>query len=224
MAKISFEFDSRLVGASLELYGLEEHLKLIESQIVHIQKTEHHKARTSIREKRLHPDEPEWHIAWQEYHVRVDPLPRIYRGPFLVALYAVYESIVTEIARLIQGKQSQRIGINDLKGGFLERAKKYYKCLLQFDLYSEEKVWQDVKMLFEIRNVFAHANGRLDMLNEKSRENMIIWEKQKLGISTWSGYIMCDKKLVARLFSEVRGSLEDLINRYKRWDDQNAQT
>lgn len=224
MAKISFKFDFRLVGASLELYGLEEHLKLIENQIANIQETAHLKARTYIREKCVTPDEPEWHIAWQEYDKRVDSLPRIYRGPFLVALYAVYESIVTEIADLIQQKQGGKIGLNDLRGSFLERAKKYYKYLLRFELYKEEKVWQDVKILTEIRNAFAHANGRMGMLNKKSRDTIEKWERGKIGISTWSGYIMCDEEFVARLFAVVRGSLDDLIKRYKQWDDHYAQT
>jgi len=97
----------------------------------------------------------------QEYSDHIISPPKVFPWTFLVALYAVYESAVTEIARLIQVGQSQYISLNDIKGEFLDRAKKYYKHILQFELYSKEKEWPRIKMLSELRNAFAHANGRL---------------------------------------------------------------
>ena len=218
MAKIE-KIDFRLLDASIELDALEEHLQLIENQMELIQKTARREFDTYIREKHLRSEDPEWHIAWHKYDYRIDQLPRFFRGTFLVVLYAAYESIVTEIARLIQDKQSQNIKINDLKGDFLERAKKYYKHILKFDLYSDEKVWQHVRMLSILRNAFAHANGRLDMLNKRTRNSIQNWAQQKRGISTDYGYIICEANIVADIFGAVRDSLEDLIKRYKHWDE-----
>ena len=213
------KIDFRLLDASIELDVLEEHLQLIENQMERIERTERNKTETYIRKEGLCPDDPEWHIAWQKYDYRIDQLPRFFRGTFLVVLYAAYESIVTEIARLIQAKQSQKKKINDLKGDFLERAKKYYKHILKFDLYSEEKVWQQIRMLSTLRNAFAHANGRLEMLTPKPRRIIQNWTKQKRGISTYYGYIICEASIVADIFGAVRGSLEDLVERYKHWDE-----
>ena len=221
MAKIE-KIDSRLLDASIELDALEEHLQLIENQMAQIRETARNKTETYIRKEGLCPDDPEWQSAWQYYDYRIDSLPIFFRGTFLVTLYAAYESIVTEIARLIQAKQSQKKKINDLGGGFLERAKKYYKHILKFDLYSDEKVWQQVKMLSTLRNTFAHANGRLDMLNERSSQIIQKWAQKNLGISTYYGYIICEANIVADMFGAVRSSLEDLIERYKDWDDQQA--
>ena len=218
------KIDFRLLDASLELHALEDHLQLIESHMKDFQKTERRKIETYIRKEGLCLDDPEWHTAWRDYEDRIDELPRFFRGPFLVALYAVYESIVTEISHLIQINQSQKIAIKDLKGDFLERAKKYYKHILKFELYSEEKVWQKIKILSELRNAFAHANGRLDMLNEKPREKIKKWAQQNIGISTDSYYVICEENIVAEIFGAVRGSLEDLIERYKQWDDQHRHT
>ena len=139
-----------------------------------------------------------------------------------MALYAVYESAVTEIAQLMQQSLSQGISIKDLKGDFLERAKKYYSHILKFDLYTEGKAWQRVKMLAELRNAFAHVNGRMEMLNEKSRKIINNWEGQKAGITTYSGYIVCDAKIVAEVFQTVRVSLEDLLARFRQWDDNQS--
>ncbi|KKL68038.1 hypothetical protein LCGC14_2129000, partial [marine sediment metagenome] len=59
-------------------------------------------------------------------------------------------------------------GIN-LRGDFLERAKKYYKHVLKFGLCSDDNTWQRIKILAEVRNVIAHANDRLDMSNENTK-------------------------------------------------------
>lgn len=224
MTKILSHIDFRLLDASLELHALEDHLQRIESHMKDFQETKRRKIETQIREEGLCSDDPEWHIAWQGYDYCIDQLPRFFRGPFLVILYAVYESIVTEISRLIQTKQSQKIAINDLRGDFLERAKKYYKHILQFELYSEEEIWEQVKMLSELRNAFAHANGRLDILNEKSKKKIEEWSQQNIGISTDSYYVVCEENIVAEIFGVVSGALEDLIERYKHWDDQHRHT
>ena len=164
------EYDFRLleiVEIEHELYALEDHIKLIESQIKRFQRKERLRLDTHIKIQRLSPEDPEWHEAIQYYNERIEfLLPRFFRGPFLVALYAVYESAVTEIAQLMQKKMQQGISIKDLRGGFLERAKKYYGYILKFDLCTEEKVWQRINMLAELRNAFAHVNGRIEMLNE----------------------------------------------------------
>ena len=215
------EYDLRLVEVSGELYALEDHLQLIESQMEFILQRERLRMNAHIQKEGLCSDDPEWHEARQEYDNRMDfLLPRFFRGPFLVSLYAVYESAVTEIARIIQDKQFQHISINDLKGNFLEKANKYYKHILQFELYSEQRTWHRVKMLFELRNAFAHVNGRFEMLNEKSRRFIKNFERQNIGISIYDGYIVCDANIVADIFDAVRGSLEELVVRYKHWDDQ----
>lgn len=219
------QFDFRLLEVSGELYALEDHLRLIEGEIERIEKDERLRVDAYIKKEGLCPDDPEWHAALQEYDHHIDfLLPRFFRGPFLVALYAVYESAVTEIARLIQEKKGQKITINDLKGDFLERAKKYYKHILEFDLYSEQKAWHRVKMLSELRNAFAHVNGRLEMLNKKSRETIQKWERQNLGISSYDGYVICEARTVEDIFDTVRASLDDLVARYKHWDDQQGHT
>ncbi len=120
---------------------------------------------------------------------------------------------------LMQKKLSIGISIKDIKGDFLERSKKYYKHILKFELCSENNAWQRVNMLAELRNAFAHVNGRMEMLNQKSRQKIYNWEKQKTGITTYSGYIVCDAKVVSDISQVVSASLKDLLDRYKQWDD-----
>ena len=204
---------------------MKDHLQLIEAEKIRIQKNERLKFDEYIKKEGLSPNDPEWHIALQEYDYYIDFIhPRLFRGPFLVALYAVYESAVTEIASLIQSKMEKKISINDIKGNFLEKAAKYFKHILELNLYSEQKAWHRIKMLAELRNAIAHANGRLEILNNKSRKTIQNWEKQNLGISSHYGYVILEARIVEDIFNTVRNSLEDLVARYKKWDDQQGHT
>jgi len=221
---MDIDIDFRLGEVSIELYALDEYLNLIENQMEYIKKQEKLRVDAYLRREGLYNDEAERGLAYQEYYHTIDfILPRFFRGPFLVSLYAVYESAVTEIAHLIREKQSQKLTINDLTGDFLTRTKKYYEHIIKFDLFENNTAWQKIKMLSIIRNAYAHANGRINMLSSKVKKKINNWEKQKIGISTHGGFLICEQKISAEIFNTVRGSLEDLIDRYKNFDDKRMQ-
>jgi hypothetical protein len=216
------EFDDRLLDVSLEIFALEDYLKLLEKQIDHVRNSERLILDAVRNAQDLSQDDPDPVLQQAEwnYHDRVESLlPRFFRGPFLVALYAVYESAVTGIARLIQVQQGQKISLNDIRGDdFLDRAKKYYKHILRFELCEDNTSWQHVTMLSELRNAIAHTNGRLEMLSGRAKARIRDWEKKHIGIETDSGYIIVDSAFVQKTFGLVRGSLQGLIERYKQWD------
>lgn len=218
MVKINIDF--RLLDVSLELSALKEYLETLEKQIEHIKKSEQEVLDATIRKKNITPDDPDLQFEYQLYDHRMEfLLPRFFRGPFLVSLYAVYESAVTEIARLIQNAQGQAISIDDLRGeDFLDRAKKYYRHVLHFELCTDNATWQQIKMLSELRNAIAHTNGRIEMLRGKAKERILDWEKKGIGIESQWGFIIIDAEFLQRVFSHVQTSLEDLVERYKYWD------
>jgi hypothetical protein len=153
--------DFRLIEVESELFALDYHLKLIEEQIRNKQAWERMLSQKRIEKQGLTFDDPEWHWEQEGLEDLIEvALPRLFRGPFLISLYAVYESCVTEISGLIQKKKGIHISINDLKGDFLERAKKYFKDVLKFQVYSDSRSWDRITMLSVVRNAIAHANGR----------------------------------------------------------------
>jgi len=215
--KINVDF--RLLDVSLELHALEDHYELIEKQISHLSHAEKAALDEYRKKENLTPEDPEWDFAGQECDRKVEfLLPRFFWGPFIVSLYAVLETSVIEIARLIQQSQKQGITINDLRDDFLERAKKYYKHVLKFELCSDDNAWQRIKILAEVRHVIAHTNDRLDMLNENTKRRIKALEKQNLGISSYYNYLLLDSYFAKETFSKVRSLLESLVERYKEWD------
>lgn len=215
--------DFRLLDIDLELSDLAHYLDLIEEQISKIKNNTHNSLQEKIKKLGLTPDDPDWQIERGIYLNYVDILlPRLFHPPFLVSLYAVYESAVTEIATLVQKKKGITISINDLRGDFLDRAKKYYRHFVDFQLCSNKSAWQGITMLSTLRNAIAHANGRLEMLTNRIKQKITIWEKQKIGISSMNGYIVIEKGFLKDILYLIHDSLQDLIGEYKKWDD--AQT
>ncbi len=219
------ELDFRLLEIDCELDALEDYLQIIEAHMESLAKAERTRFEVRIQEKHLSPDDPERQEAVSECEHQIEVfLPRFFRGPFLVTLYAVYESAITEIARLIKGKQSQGISLDDFRGDFLKRAKKYYDHVLKFQLYTVNRAWQSIQMLSTIRHAIAHENGRMEMLNSDAKKKIRNWERQKLGIAVYGGYLVFEARFVADIFQTVRASLKDIIKRYKERDDNNAWT
>jgi len=152
-------------------------------------------------------------------------LPRVFRGPFLISLYAVYESGVIEIANLFQAQKRIKFSIKEQKGNnFLNKAKKYYEQIINFQLCSDEETWKRIIIISKVRNAIAHANGRIEMLKPKAQENIKTWEIQNIGISSMSGFVVIEENFLRETLGLVSASLNDLVERYKQWDDhQKAQ-
>ena len=91
-------------------------------------------------------------------------LPRVLYYPFLVSLYGVYESVVTEIVSFIQEGNEQKNSFADMKGkDFLDRANKYFRITLKYELSQNNQTRERIRILTELRHAIAHANGHLTL-------------------------------------------------------------
>jgi hypothetical protein len=214
-----FNIDFRLLDVSLELSALNSQFELIKKQIALLNDEAKNSLEKLRKNEKLTPEDPEWDMYRQEYDHKVEFLyPRFFWNSFVVSLYAVLETSIIEISRLIQNSQNQGISINELRGGFLERAKKYYNNVIKFELCNDSYKWQQIKILSEIRHAIAHSNGRLEMLHEKSKKRIQDLEKQSLGISSNYEYIILDCEFVEKNLLNVSDLLNSLVDRYKEWD------
>ena len=209
--------DFRLLEVSIELSVLEEHLRRIEEQIEQRENTIELELE---KVQRIYDDYAEWDIARQELEFEIDfSLPHILRGPFLVTLFSVYESAVSEIAGLIQKKQGREIGMEDLRGDFFDRAKIFYKHVLGFKLSTSNERWRRLMVLSSPRNAIVHTNGRIDLINSKTRKKILGLE----GVSDEIGFIVVSGDFLRETFKIVKDDLEDLMARYKEWDTANRE-
>jgi len=218
----TYTLDFRLLGVTVELLVLERHLEIIEQQIA--QGREKADGELAIKSRtfdlRDPDDEAEFSLLVQERDFEVDFVqPRVLRGPFLVTLFAVYESAVSEIACRIQARKGVETSLRDEKvRGFLSKAKEYYDVRLQFDLSISNRRWENLRQLSKLRNAIAHANGRLETIGAKKAEELL----KVPGISDEMDCIVVSEVFLREIFGIVKDDLEDLVERYKDWDSASS--
>ena len=162
--------DFRLYKVPMELCALELHLGLIERHIDRGQQEMPAELENKTRERSL--DETDWGLLSQELrfqHHFVEP--RLLRCTFLAALFAVYESAVTEVAELIRRKQAGQTNTvrSRRNRNFPDWAKNYYKECLNFELSKNDNRCERLRLLSDLRNAIVHRNGRLDMVRKRDK-------------------------------------------------------
>lgn len=218
---MNIKLDFRLLEVSLDINALETYYNLILNQISIQIESEKRKLNEYRKKQNLTPEDAEWNISRLNYEHKVDfLLPRFFWGSFIVHVYSVFEVSIIEISRLIKRKLNINIDINDLKSNFLERSRKYFNHIINFRFIDDDNAWEKIKILADVRHVIAHANGRIDMSNDRIKERIKLLEKNKKGISFYSDYILIERSFAWEAFMAVKFILEDLVNRYKVWDDR----
>ena len=212
-----------LIEVSSDLDILKDHLKHIEEQV-----DQGHQSARDILDTMLENlpslsqnDRQPWSQFAHEIHddyVEFQ-LPFILYNSFLVSLYGMYESAVTRIAGHIQKKKEQKVSLDaNKKGDFLDHAKKYYRDVLKFELSKNNRSWERLKILAELRHAIAHANGHLEMVKESKRKKIRTWMEKYIGIEDYNGDIVVSQIFVRETFDIVKDCLEDLLKRYDELD------
>ncbi|MBZ0255253.1 hypothetical protein K8I31_04280, partial [bacterium] len=212
----TLNLELRLLEAEYELYELGKFRELLESKIEEEIKKKQDKFNLVKRESQ---DDPEWLAAQDIYEWNVNcRIPWLLRSPFIIMLHSTFENTVTEIAKELRKKQGISIELNDLKGNWSARSKKYFQKVLKFPLPTDHKYWSQICNLSQLRNIFAHSNGRLDLINENTKKWLKDQEKN-LNIKLDYEYVVLPRDLLTELFEATKSVLKDLMDRYKAFDD-----
>lgn len=124
--------DLRFSEISAELWVIGEYSRVVERQLPLAIKNETER----LEAKLTGADEYErYELEQRMDHLAEEMLPRFFRGPILVALWAIFESAVIEIGKYLQEDWSHSLGLDDLRGeNIFDRAQKYYEHILNFPL------------------------------------------------------------------------------------------
>lgn len=182
--------DLRLSDVEFELWALEEHLAALEESVTFLKAQDRIRTEARLREQGLADDEGEIQIALQEHDQRVNHvLPRYLRGSFLVALWAVFEAAVRDIADHLRHQKSREFRLGDLHGNILDSGQKYFKHVLERELLPGTETAERLTRALILRNAYAHANGRLDAVYERDLPKIKKWIEGNVGVSEDHGFI-----------------------------------
>src|SRR5271169_130595 len=152
--------DLRFADVLYELSAAEQYIASFERQLPLLVKQERDNLIARINSEGLDNNDGETTLYQQEfYDLTENVLPRFFRGTIIVTVWAIFEAGVIDVAKQLKSEQNKTLDIDDLKGDFLERAKKYFRHILNLPLNDSSKEWQHIKMLLVLRNAIAHCNG-----------------------------------------------------------------
>ncbi|MGZ8096705.1 MAG: hypothetical protein ACXWUD_10750 [Methylosarcina sp.] len=215
---MKLNLDLRLIDIELELSALNDQFSIIESHIERLIKEKHKK----LEEQRIngafkHEDDLITELEIVHHNIDIH-FPRVFWSPFIVSVHSVFEASILEVAEELQRKKGIGISINDLNGSLLDKFKKYFDHILNFQLVTDNEQWRVLKELSIVRNAVAHANGRIDRLKLSAQKKIQQLEESNAGISNWMGLLVIEQMFAKRSLEVVSDTIGDLCARYKAYD------
>ncbi len=127
------------------------------------------------------------HAEWaSDYFRSVEhDLPRILRYSLFVHAYSTIEFTLEGIANLCNREWKLSLSPSDLKGKGIRRAKDYLKKVAGVELPAKGRLWEDMCVLADIRNLVVHNSGFLP--EDGKRETQI-----EAFLAGWRNYVRLD--------------------------------
>jgi hypothetical protein len=194
---IDDRLDLRFAEIPYELLILSEYIKLVERNLPTI----------------VEAEKPR---IWQGLD-RDDPgeRTRFLTASCLIAVWALYEAAVSQLAAYVRHHREASLTLSDLRGGFLERARKYFDDVLRFDLHPVDTDWRRLGTIAALRHALAHANGRLDDIKPPGRERIEEYVRDDQRLSIEEEYVIVSLEFVRDAHAFIDTLLHDLIERVK---------
>jgi hypothetical protein len=155
----------------------------------------------------------------QQLHDTVQTIvPRFFRGQVLVTLWAIFQGTTNEIAEYIRinknldKKWRRARGDNDLC-----KLRTYFAEDLEFPLFVDREIEERLDMLLVLRNVLAHANGRMDgeSCDPARRVRIEQYQNQGVGISRYPEALIFSEEFIRLMCASVGDYCRDLMKRVR---------
>lgn len=212
------EIDFRFIDIEYELGALDDYIKLLEEQLGGLIEQEQRHFDAKIQKEIYQIDEAERQFAYQELYEHIEHLlPRFFRNPLLVTLWATFESAIIEIAEYLRNGKELKLRISDIRGdSFLKQARKYYDHILNFSLCVKPEPLGRLEMLRILRNAVAHSNSRINAVrSDEDRKKIGAWVDQKVGISLKFQTLIFSEKFIKEAYITINETLTELLSRVR---------
>jgi regulator of replication initiation timing len=209
--------DFRFVDLDFELSSLEKHRQILEEQLTFVKEQERVRLRARLMSPELEMENAERQLAHEEVNVLVEEmLPRFFRGPYLVALWALFESGVIEIADYLAKAKQLLLRLRDIRGRDpKDQWNKYYTQIAGYPLDFTDPTWKRLEELRQVRHVLVHANGRLDLAEESARRKLNKWCGENRGLSAHFNLLIVSADYAQAAQTLVTETLSGLISRVR---------
>lgn len=210
-----------LIDIKYEISILEQQLNTISKEYERHKKQSKKTTDKQIKKNDFNPndqrDEAEYWILVDEHkHLVNDVLPRILINPFVVSLWSLYETAISDLSDLIKGKENVELSLYDINGAhFTAKAKKYFDHVLNFPFNITDQLLEDVKIIVNLRNGVAHGNSRLNSLKKSLVNDLRSGNINGVDISRMGDFFVLKPEFSKWSFGVLKSHLDDLMSEYE---------
>jgi hypothetical protein len=145
------------------------------------------------------------------YAIAEDELPRVILNPITLSIYALFESSINRLLIYCQNKENQVRSLKDIKGkSLLSRVNKYIEQVLLYDYKFSDSDIQTLTSLIAVRNCIAHANGDLNQLDQRKKNNLSKIINNRNDLSVFSEQICVSAQYLQNMF----GLIDQLLRNF----------
>ena len=157
-----FRPDWRFVEIEHELWALSQFLPWVEQQIAYLRAQDRIRTEAELVEQGYKWEDGDTQVAFQQIYDRAERIfPRFMRGPFILSLWACFESSVMEVGDYLAREQHRELRLREVRGkDFVDGAVRYYSTVLGVPLDRDTLRLDRIRDLLRVRNAFAHGNGQ----------------------------------------------------------------
>ena len=214
MPESSFKIDLRFAGLAWELESLGMFREKLEELLVYQQQQEEIRLQ---RKCAALEDPADKQIEGQLFDALIEEtMPRFFRGPYLVALWATLEAGIQELADYIAKIKKLPLALADVHARTQnEKWKKYFDRLAAFPLDLRDETWSKLDELRIVRNVLAHVNGRIDRAKQEDQKRVAKWCSENRGLDIYSDTLSISAVYAQSAHLLVSDVLSSLIERVR---------
>lgn len=198
------------LDALLDHVMLDWHIELLEHHLPSLIEAERARLWADVDKS----DEQAIHYAEQAELQLDNGATWLLTGSALIAVWAYYETWVDRCGDHIRAAKKLTLRRQDLRGSFVEAAKRYFADVLQCELHPRGIDWGRLGMIADLRHAVAHVNGNLDRLRPKARAAILKWSRAQPGLAVDGGErLIVSIAFVRDAFKFLDGLLDDLRQR-----------
>jgi len=210
------KLDLRFTEIYYELWALEEILEVIRQDAEAIKMRIAERKDPELDRIILTGDDLDLNMFRYELSELVDQiLPRHLSNPFLVGTWGAFESCVAQTSELLRKATGASLKVNDIRGPFPVRARKYFRDVLGRPAIFEETEWAGLKDLHLVRNSIAHANGNKEFIKQNVLSGVIELSKRVPDISVDDRHITIRPAYLEEAFDLTKRCVDKLVNEAK---------
>jgi len=147
-------------------------------------------------------------------YVALNLVPRFFKGAFVIALCAAYESAVDDIANFVRLKENARLKIGDLRESIThKRITLYLESVLGTSYALRPELMVRLDELCDVRNCLGHANGDLTNEKENRLRRLEALARAGCGLAIRDKSLVVDDSFCRKYLGHVTEAVNELLAR-----------